>query len=120
MSKEKIDYEEGSDNIFADLGIENPEEYFVKARLASLIYDYIEEKNWTQKYVAEILSITQPDVSNICRGLLDHFSVERLMNFLAQLNHRVTITVQNTEEDLPPKEIVIPASTSEGKQPVLL
>ena len=99
----------GSGNVFADLGVENPEDYQVKARLASLIYDQIEEKGWTQKHTAEVLNITQPDVSNICRGLLDHFSAQRLMNFLAQLNNRVVISVQSEQKDLPPEEIVIAA-----------
>ena len=100
---------ESSGNIFKDLGVESPEEYQLKARLASLIYDSIEAKGWTQKRTAEVLSITQPDVSNIRRGLLDHFSVERLLNFLAQLDRRVTITVSSDRGDVPPEVIVIGA-----------
>lgn len=88
----------GSENIFADLAIENPEEYQLKARLASLIYDVIEERGWTQKEAAKALGVKQPDVSNITRGLLDHFSVERLMHFISRLEHRVTITVQEEEK----------------------
>lgn len=109
MNKEKDDMTitRGSDNVFADLGVENPEEYLIKARLASLIYDHIEEKGWTQRYAAGVLGIKQPDVSNICRGLLDHFSVERLMNFLVRLNNRVVITIQNEEQKSPLYEIVV-------------
>ena len=97
----------GSGNVFADMGLPNPEERLLKARLASLIYDTIEARGWTQNHTAKLLGITQPDVSNICRGRLKTFSVERLLNFLSRLDQRVTITVQDEKENLPPHEIVI-------------
>lgn len=99
----------GSGNVFADLGLANPEERLLKARLASLIYDTIEAKGWTQAYTAEVLGITQPDVSDITRGRLKNFSSERLLNLLTRLNHRITITVSSEGDDLPATEIVIPA-----------
>jgi len=91
---------ESSGNIFADLGIENPEEYRLKARLASLIYDGIQARGWTQKHAAGVLGITQPEVSNICRGLLDHFSVERLLRLLVELGYRVSITIEADSMDM--------------------
>ena len=110
MNEDDVKVTESSGNIFADLGVENPKEYQLKSRLASMIYDSIKAKGWTQKRSAEVLGITQPDVSNICRGLLDHFSAEKLLNFLAKLEHRVTITVQDVNSKLPAREIVIDAS----------
>ena len=110
MSKtETKGYVELGDNIFADLQVDQPEEYQLKARLASLIYDSTKAKGWTQKRTASVLGISQPDVSNICRGLLDHFSVEKLLTFLAKLDHHVTITVQDETAELPPQEFVIAA-----------
>ncbi len=106
----KKGYVEVSNNIFADLQVDHPEAYQLKSRLASLLYDSIEAKGWTQTKTAKVLGITQPDVSNICRGLLDHFSSEKLLTFLAQLDNRVTITVEDESKDLPPQEIVIAAS----------
>ena len=103
----------GSGNVFADMGLPNPEERLLKARLASLIYDTIETREWTQNHTAKLLGITQPDVSNICRGRLKTFSVERLLNFLSKLDQRVTITVQDEQQDLPPHEIVIAAQALE-------
>ncbi len=91
----------GSGNVFADMGLPNPEEKLLKARLASLIYDTIEIRGWTQEHAAGLLGITQPDISNICRGRLKNFSVERLLHFLSKLDQRVTITVQDEKRDLP-------------------
>ena len=112
MSKAKIDYEVGSGNVFADLGLPNPEERLLKARLASAIYDIIEERGWTQTHTATVLGVSQPDVSKLTRGILKDFSVERLLAFLGKLDQRVTITLQDETAVLPPKEIVIAAEKS--------
>ncbi len=68
-----FDYTVGSGNVFADLGLPNPEERQLKVKIASLIYDVIEERGWTQKHSAEVLGITQPDVSKLTRGILKTF-----------------------------------------------
>ncbi len=109
MSKSKsgIEFEVGSGNIFADVGLPNPEEHLLKARLARLINKAITEEGWTQQQAAEVLGVTQPKVSDLNRGRLKNFSVERLLNFLAQLDHRVTITV--SRDDSPAEEFVIAA-----------
>ena len=104
--KKDIEYEVGSSNVFADLGLSNPEGHLLKAQLASLIYDLIEERGWTQEHTAKVLGITQPDVSKLTRGILKDFSVERLLYFLSGLTHRVAITISK-RADLPPEEIVI-------------
>ncbi len=104
----------GSGNVFADLGFENPEEELLKARIASLLNDTIEAKNWTQTHTAKVLGISQPEISELSRGRLKHFSVERLINFLSRLDQRITITVQDeVQKDLPPHEIVIAAQALE-------
>lgn len=98
----------GSGNVFADMGAPNADEKLVKARLASRIYDVMKARGWTQKHTAEVLGVSQPDVSKMTRGQLREFSVSRLMSFLAKLNNRVTITVSGNE--LPTQEIVIAAA----------
>lgn len=106
----------GSGNVFADMGLANPEELLLKAKLAHLINKAIEEKSWTQKEAAKVLGITQPKVSDLGRGRLINFSVERLLTFLAQLDHRVAITV--SRPDLPPEEFVIVADSRSREQAV--
>lgn len=105
---EKISITRSSGNVFADLELENPEELQLKARLTHLINRTIQQRGWTQQKAAEVLKVKQPDVSALVRGQrLDHYSVERLMQFLARLDNRVTITVSGGE--LPTQEIVIAA-----------
>lgn len=87
-----------SGNVFADLGLENPDELKLKARLTHLVNQVITHRHWTQKQTAEALSITQPDVSALLRGKrLEHYSVERLMLFLGKLEQTVIITVSSDE-----------------------
>jgi predicted XRE-type DNA-binding protein len=95
----------GSGNVFKDLGFETPEEEKLKAQIASLVNESIEVKGWTQAQTAEKLGIKQPHVSELSRGQLKRFSVERLMIFLTLLDQQVTIKVKHKK--LPTKQVLI-------------
>lgn len=82
---ENVNHRVGSENVFADLGIEDAEEYIQKANLAVRINDIVADRKLTQKRAAELLGIDQPKVSLLKRGVLDAFSIERLMKFLRLL-----------------------------------
>ena len=99
MSKEKIEYEKGSGNIFKDLGFPNPEEKLAKARLASMIYDIIEERHLTQARAGKILGINQPKVSALRNGRLSGFSIERLFSFLGKLDRDIEIVIRKRSKD---------------------
>lgn len=85
---------EGSDNVFADLGLPDSDELLAKARLASTISDLIDERHLTQSEAAELLETTQPKVSNLVNGRLEGFSLERLARFLNTLDRDVEIVVK--------------------------
>lgn len=88
-----IEYVEGSDNVFADLGIPEPEEAMAKAKIAMKIYETIKAKKLTQAKAAKILKISQPKVSLLLRGYLTDFSLERLLRFLNDLGQDVSIMI---------------------------
>ncbi|HAZ15482.1 MAG: hypothetical protein A2Y28_05340 [Chlamydiae bacterium GWC2_50_10] len=90
---ENIEYREGSENIFADIGIPNPEEAMAKAKIAMKIHDTIKKKKLTQAKAAKILKISQPKVSLLLRGYLTDFSLERLLRFLNDLGQNVYISI---------------------------
>jgi predicted XRE-type DNA-binding protein len=83
-----------SGNIFADLGLENPQEHYAKARLAILISKMIEVQNLTQGQAASKIGLRQPDVSKLLRGRLEGFSLERLLNFVRALGSDVEIKIK--------------------------
>jgi predicted XRE-type DNA-binding protein len=82
------------DNIFADLGRPDAEELLAKAELARGIRHLIAARGLTQAAAASVLGIAQPDVSNLHRGRLAGFSMERLYRFLNALGQDVRIVVQ--------------------------
>jgi len=91
--KKKIQYKESSGNVFADLGVENPEEALAKSELARQIAKIIKKRKLTQKQAAEILEIDQPKISALIRGRLRSFSLERLIRFLNELGQDVNIMI---------------------------
>lgn len=89
----EIEYEESSGNVFADLGISNPEEALAKSQLAWEIHKIIKKRKLTQAKVAKILKIDQPKVSLLLRGYLKSFSMERLFRFLNDLGQDIYIKI---------------------------
>ncbi|MEN8375094.1 MAG: helix-turn-helix transcriptional regulator [Gemmatimonadota bacterium] len=84
----------GSGNVFADLGLPEAEELLAKAELASRIGRIIKGRHLTQAEAATVLDTTQPSVSNLIRGRIDGFSMERLIRFLNALDRDVEIVVK--------------------------
>lgn len=89
-----IEVEESSGNVFADIGLPNPEEHLAKADLAIRIAAAIRAGRLTQTRAARLLGIDQPKISRLLRGQLSGFSAERLMHFLTLLGRDVEIVVK--------------------------
>lgn len=100
-----IEITKSSGNIFEDLGFPNAEERLAKAKLASKIYDIIEERGLTQKEAAAILGIDQPKVSALKNGRLSGFSIERLFSFLVALDQQIEIVIRPRTEGEAEKNI---------------
>jgi predicted XRE-type DNA-binding protein len=92
MSK-KLPVYPSSGNVFADLGIPNPEQYLAKAELAAKIFMIVKRRRLSQAAAAQALGINQPKVSALLRGRLDGFSTDRLFRFLNALGCDVKIIV---------------------------
>src|SRR4051794_7165426 len=89
-----VPIEESGGNVFADLGLKNPEELLAKAELVHRICEILAERKLTQARAAKLLGIDQPKVSALLRGRLDGFSTERLFRFLNALGRDVEIAVR--------------------------
>jgi len=89
-----VPVEQSSGNVFADLGLKNPEELLAKAELVQRIVDIIAERKLTQVRAAKLLGIDQPKVSALLRGKLDGFSTDRLFRFLNALGRDVEIVIR--------------------------
>jgi predicted XRE-type DNA-binding protein len=87
-----------SGNVFADLGLPNPKQEMLKARLTLQIYKIVKARGLTQAQVGEILGIKQPHVSTLMRNRAGNFSIGRLMEFLTALGQDIEITVKPTRK----------------------
>jgi predicted XRE-type DNA-binding protein len=89
----------GSGNVFADIGVTDPELALAKSQLASRIAFVIRARGWTQKRAAKEMGVDQPKVSAIVRGRLSNFTVDRLLHLLGRLGEAVEFRFRNGQTD---------------------
>ena len=83
-----------SGNVFADIGLPEPDEELTKAQLASHIGQVLKRRRLTQVAAAALMGLDQPKVSALLNGRLVNFSSERLMRLLTALGQDVEIIVK--------------------------
>lgn len=91
--RDEVAVRRGSGNVFADLGRPDAELHLLKAELVSRIDEIIRRRRLTQVRAAELLGISQPDVSRLLRGDFREYSLERLIRLLTMLGRDVGITI---------------------------
>lgn len=92
--QDEIAVMEGSSNVFADLGVAQPEEELAKAQLASHIRAAIRRRRLTQADAAALVGLDQPKISALMNGRLTGFSSDRLLRCLTALGQDVDIVVK--------------------------
>jgi predicted XRE-type DNA-binding protein len=85
---------DGAGNVFADLGVVEPDEELAKVQLAGLIRETIKRRRLTQAEAAALTGVDQPKVSALVNGRLGGFSSDRLMRCLTALGQDVEIVVK--------------------------
>jgi predicted XRE-type DNA-binding protein len=95
--KRKTECELSSGNVFADVGIANPEEAMAKAEIARHINDLIAKRGLTQTEAGGILGVDQSRVSALSKGRLSVFSLEKLMQFASRLGNEVEIIIKPSQ-----------------------
>ena len=86
----------GQDNVFEDLGFDAEEAAHLKIR-ADLMLDlrqYIQDRGWTQAEAAAFFGETQPRISNLMKGEISRFSIDKLINMLARAGLRVRFEIE--------------------------
>jgi predicted XRE-type DNA-binding protein len=87
-----------SGNVFADLGLPNPEKLLDKADIVIQIVQIIKRRKLTQAQAAKLLGIDQPQVSALMRGRFYRFSLERLLKFMDALGKRIRYSFEDKDE----------------------
>lgn len=89
----EIAVEEGSVNVYADLGYADAAEMQRKSQLAAEIARAIKARRLTQQEAAELLGIDQSKVSRITRGQFRGVSEGKMLELVTKLGHDVKIVI---------------------------
>lgn len=81
----------GSGNVFADIGVPYPELAQAKAGICHKIYATIRDRGLTQIQAAKVMGVDQPKVSEITRGRVRSYTIDRLLGYLGKLGYGVRI-----------------------------
>ena len=99
------EFEEGSGNVFADLGLEDGDELFARAKIGFHVYQILKAKKLAQREIAALLAIKQPEVSHLMNGHFSRFTTDKLLDFLKRLERKVTIRISPHKPGEPYQEV---------------
>ncbi len=88
-------------NVFADMGMSNPEMRQAKAYVSILIEQKIDALGLNQTDAAKRMGLRQPEVSKIVRGINSGFSLDRMLEALTALGEEVEIIVRPASPEQP-------------------
>jgi len=94
MKNAEIEIHVSEPNIFADFGLPDAENHFLKAKIVAELYRLVNAEKLTQTAAGQRMGISQPEVSRLFKGNFREYSVERLMGFLTAFNQDVEIVMR--------------------------
>jgi predicted XRE-type DNA-binding protein len=101
----ETEFEEGSGNVYSDLGLVDGDELFARAKIGFHVYQILKEKDLAQREIAALLGIKQPEVSHLMNGHFSRFTTDKLLDFLKRLERKVTIRISPHKPGEPYQEV---------------
>ena len=95
-----IEVQQGSGNVFADLGLADAEKLKIKTGLVIEIRKAMCSRGLTQQDAAKRMGITQPKVSDMMRGNFTNLSERKLMDCLTRLGYDIEIKVRPAKAEI--------------------
>ena len=89
-----IGVEDGSGNVFVDIGSRDPQEKLLRAKLLSAAQAVIKRRRLSQARISEMTGLKQPEVSNLVNGKFTAFSADRVASILASLGYDVEVRLK--------------------------
>ncbi len=83
----------GSDNVFADLGLPNPDGLLAKAKLTAQLQSFLDQHDLTDTQAATRLGISQAQVTRLLDGHLDDFTFDQIFHYLNRLGLGIEVRV---------------------------
>jgi predicted XRE-type DNA-binding protein len=100
-----IKFQEGSGNVFADLGLKDADQLLVRSQIGFHVFKILEDKKLKQREIAPLLGIAQPDVSHLMNGHFSRFTTDKLLEFLKRLDQTVSIRIRPHQPGEPYQEV---------------
>jgi predicted XRE-type DNA-binding protein len=100
-----IEHEQGSGNVFADLALPDADERLARSKLGFHVYKLLADRKLTQREIAALLGIKQPEVSHLMNGHFNRFTTDKLLDFLKRLDRKVTISISPHKPGEPYQEV---------------
>lgn len=97
-SAQDIVIQDGSTNVYTDLGYPDDKDMLIKAGLAHEIAQIIRSRHLTQQRAADLLGMTQPKLSNMLRGRFRGISQAKMIDCLNRLGRDVDIVVRKSPQ----------------------
>lgn len=90
-----VDWEEGSENVFKDVGFSEQEaEYLtIRSRLMLEVDRFVKESGLTQREAAKKLGINQPRLNDLLKGKIQKFGIDALVKMLSRIGVHVDVHV---------------------------
>jgi predicted XRE-type DNA-binding protein len=96
MNKE-IECYEGSNNVFADIGLKDADELFARAQIGVEVLKILKDRKLKQREIATLLDIKQTEVSHLMNGRFNRFSEGKLLAFLKKLDRKVMLVINQSD-----------------------
>jgi predicted XRE-type DNA-binding protein len=90
MTQEPI-FEESSGNVFADLGLKDADELFMRGKIGIQVIRILKQRNLKQREVSQLLGIPQPEVSHLRDGEFQRLGEGKLLLLLKRLDTEITL-----------------------------
>ena len=103
--RKPIEFQEGSGNVFTDLGLRNADRLLARAQIGFHVFKILEHQKLKQREIADVLGIAQSDVSHLMNGHFSRFTTDKLLGFLKRLDQKVTIEVSRHHKGEPYQQV---------------
>lgn len=99
------EFEAGSGNVFADLGLEDADEMYARSQIGFHVHSILKDRKLKQREIASLLGVKQPEVSHLMNGHFSRFTTDKLLEFLKRLDRKVTIRISPHKPGEPYQEV---------------
>jgi predicted XRE-type DNA-binding protein len=94
IKKSRVEFEDSSGNVFADIGLPHAEDMLAKAKIVHRLEEAIRGRKLTRRKAAAMLDVPEDQLDDLLGGDLELFSIDSIFRFLNALDQDVEIVIR--------------------------